>query len=273
MSDLPLISVVVPTYNRPDFLIKTMCSILNQSYKNIELIIVSNGKSDDNENAAKSFNDDRVRYIDQENSGGPAGPRNHGMRLASGKYIAVCDDDDLWLSDKLEKQISAMEADFSCGLCYTHMIFFDESGREWSDDRGDADFSSLCYRNVVPISSVVLRADLVQKLGGFDESATVGDSEDYEFILRYAYHTKLIFINEKLLKYWSGINRTTATDNERIIADDWRHFKSVMGCHFLVIKKTTARPWQFILPCFYYLKICSKSSAYIICKRLGLVGR
>ena len=267
----PLVSVIVPTYNRPDFLAKTIRSILGQTYKNVELIVISNGKNDENEKTVKGFADDRVRYADQENSGGPASPRNHGMRLAQGKYIAVCDDDDLWLPEKLEKQITAMEANPSGGLCYTHMIFFDESGREWSDEREQADFKSLRYRNVVPISSIVIRADLFQKHGGFDESELVGDSEDYEFVLRYACHTKFLFINEKLLRYWAGTNRTTSTDTERTIKDDWKHFKDVMGCHYCVIKKTGKTPLEFVGPFFYFLKICAKSSIYTMCKRVGLV--
>lgn len=269
--DDPLVSVVVPTYNRPDFLVKTMRSILDQTHRNIELIVVSNGKNDENKEAVKHIGDARVRYVDQDNSGGPSSPRNHGMRLATGKYIAVCDDDDLWLPDKLEKQITAMQADPACGLCYTHMTFFDETGKEWSDSRGQTNFDNLRYRNEVPISSVVIRADLFHKLGGFDESKIVGDSEDYEFVLRYAHDTKLIFIDEKLLKYWNGANRTTATDSERKIADDWSHFRDVVGCHLLVIKRTGTSPVRFVLPLLYYWKICAKSSAYIICKRLGFV--
>ena len=271
MAERPLISVIVPTYNRPDFLAKTMRSILEQSYKNIELIVISNGKSDANEKIAKSFDDSRIHYADQENSGGPAGPRNHGMRLAKGKYIAVCDDDDLWLPEKLEKQVQAMETRPECGLCYTGMVFFDESGEEWDGAQEQAEFKSLLYRNVVPISSVMIRSDLYPKAGGFDESRAVGHSEDYEFVLRYAYHAPLAFIDEKLLRYWAGSGRTTATDNARKIADDWQYFKDVLGCFYRVIQKTKASPFAFFLPVLCCIKRCLKSSAYITCKRFRLV--
>lgn len=272
MTGKPLVSVVVPTYNRPDFLIKTMRSILNQTYKNIELIVISNGKSDENERAAKSFDDDRVIYADQENSGGPSGPRNHGMRLSKGEYIAVCDDDDLWLPEKLEAQVSAMERNPSCGLCYTGMISFDETGKEWSGKQEQTDFETLRYKNVIPISSVVMKADIVSAQGGFDESKLVGDSEDYEFVLRHAFQTKLLFIDQKLLKYWAGENRTTSTDDGRTISADWRHLKDVVGCHYLVIKKTGVSPARFVLPFFYHLRICVKSSAYLLYRKMGLAG-
>lgn len=268
MTDAPLVSVIVPTYNRPDFLTKTIQSVLNQTYSNLELIVISNGKNADNEKTVKKFTDPRIHYADQENSGGPSGPRNHGMRLAKGKYIAVCDDDDLWTPDKLEKQVTLMETDPACGLCYTNMVFFDETGKEWTDGRGQADFKTLRYKNAVPISSVMIRADLFKTLGGFEENKAVGDSEDYEFVLRYATKTKLCFINEELIKYWSGVGRTTATDKERTIKDNWSHLKDVIGCHSLVIQKMRTNPLLFVLPFFYHLQIFAKSSAYLSYQKL-----
>lgn len=268
MTDTPLVSVIVPTYNRPDFLVRTMRSILDQTYDNIELVVISNCRSDENRKAADSLNDPRVYYADQDNSGGPSAPRNHGIRLAKGEYIAVCDDDDIWLPTKLEKQIEALQNNPDCGLCYTHMIFFDETGDEWSDERSLTDFDALRYKNVVPISSVVIRAELIEKHGGFEESKLVGISEDYEFILRHSYYTKFLFIDEKLVRYWNGEGRATSTNDNRTIKDNWSHFIDVMGCHYLFLKKTKANPLLFILPCFYFIGISIKSSLYLIRKRL-----
>src|SRR5690348_18354730 len=92
MNRLPLVSVVIPTHNRPEFLEKTLKSILDQSYKNLEIIIISNGSSKQNLETALKFQDTRIRYYEQENSGGPASPRNHGIKKSSGKYVAFCED-------------------------------------------------------------------------------------------------------------------------------------------------------------------------------------
>ncbi len=270
MSSAPLVSVIVPTYKRPDFLKKTIQSILDQSYRNIELIVISNGVNPDNESVVKEFNDSRLTYADQENTGGPSAPRNHGIRLAKGAYIAVCDDDDLWLPDKLEKQIQALESDNDAGLCYTNVISFDDSGREWSDERYLTNFDVMRLKNAVPISSVLVRTNLIQAVGGFEESKIVGDSEDYEFVLRCAANANFSYVDEKLVKYWAGTNRTTSTDEERTIADAWAHFTDVMGCHWCVIKKTDVSPFKFILPAFYHFGIFAKTAVYLICKKVGL---
>jgi glycosyltransferase involved in cell wall biosynthesis len=270
LAEQALISVIVPTHNRPDFLAKTVQSILDQTYHNIELIVVSNGRSLENKSVVESFGDPRIVYTDQENSGGPSAPRNHGIRLAKGVYIAVCDDDDLWLPEKLEMQMLALRRNPIAGMCYTHMTFFDESGLEWSDDRRLADFALLCYRNFVPISSVLVKREVIDQIGGFDEGNQVGVSEDYEFVLRCAYVTKLCFVDEKLVRYWAGENRTTSTDTHRRIRDDISHLKDIWGCFSVVSQKCGIPTSFFIRPFVHYMKICSKSSAYIVCKRLGI---
>ena len=99
------ISVIVPTYNRADLISETIESILNQTYKYFELIIVDDGSTDNTEEVIRKFKDSRIKYIKTDNWGGPARPRNTGIKKTKGEYIAFCDDDDIWLPKKLEKQI------------------------------------------------------------------------------------------------------------------------------------------------------------------------
>jgi glycosyltransferase involved in cell wall biosynthesis len=204
MADCSLVSVVIPTHNRPDFLKKTLQSIIDQTYSHLEIIVVSNGPNKDNERIAKDPNDQRIIYLDQENSGGPASPRNHGIRMAKGKYVAFCDDDDLWLSEKIEKQVKALEENLECGLCYSKMLRFDDQ-KQWANahEEGAANFQSLLYVNTVPISSVLIRKYLLDKFGSFSESERIGSSEDYEFLLRHSTSTNFYFLDQYLIKYWS----------------------------------------------------------------------
>lgn len=275
MSNPPLVTIVIPTYNRPDFLGKTLESILAQTYRNLEVIVVSNGISAANEAMVRSFGDLRVIYADQENSGGPSSPRNHGIRLAKGKYIAFCDDDDLWMPHKVEKQVVAMEAQPDYGFCYTKMTRFDATGYEWTEslDSGATDLNKLLYINTIPISSVMVRADLIRQYGGFHEGQSVGASEDYEFALRYAAHTKLLYIDEYLIKYWCGNNRTTIVAAERCIRDDIAYLRGVFSCYFIQVRDQRLPLHKLLRPIIYQLHWFCRSAGYMLLKRAGLYGR
>lgn len=103
-----MISVVIPTYNRAELTKRAAQSVLSQTYKDIELIIVDDGSSDNTAEVVASLNDSRVRYVYQENSGACVA-RNNGIEHASGEYIAFHDSDDIWHADKLEKQIAVLQ--------------------------------------------------------------------------------------------------------------------------------------------------------------------
>ena len=268
MVNFPLISIVIPTHNRPDFLKKTIQSILDQTYSHLEVIVISNGFNKINRDVANFFNDQRIIYGEQENSGGPSSPRNHGIQLAKGEYIAFCDDDDLWMPDKIAKQVKVLFENTDVGLCYTNMIRFDER-REWINpgDNGKADFDSLLYVNTIPVSSIIIRKSLLDKYGAFPESSIVGFAEDYEFVLRYSYYTKLYHLNEFLVKYWSGNQRTTVTDNNFSIIYYLKYLKGVFGCYYLSLRKKRITPKKMIIIMIYQLKGVVKIIGYNILKK------
>ncbi|MBW8308955.1 MAG: glycosyltransferase family 2 protein [Candidatus Paracaedibacteraceae bacterium] len=262
MDNTPLISVIIPTHNRPDFLKKTLQSILSQTLTQIEIIVVSNGVNDKNRQTVESFNDPRLFYVDQENSGGPSSPRNHGIRLSKGKYIAFCDDDDLWVKDKLEKQVEVLENNPEYGLSYSKMMRFDDK-KEWSvaHEEGPADLNSLLRNNTVPISSVIVKKELLEKYGSFSESKLVGTAEDYEFLLRLAPATKFFFLNEYLIHYWSGNNRiTTALPSAKEILI---HRKYLLGSYFLAWTHTRFALSKLIVPLGLMVQSTAKSLLYL----------
>jgi len=274
MENLSLVSVIVPTHNRPDFLKKTIQSILNQTYSKIELIVISNGKSLENEAIIQEFSDPRIQYADQQNSGGPAGPRNHGLRLAKGDYIAFCDDDDLWMPDKLQRQVDIFNKNSDIGLCYTSMQRFDES-REWVEpkDNGPADLYSLLYRNTVPISSICIRKSLLDHYSGFTESSIVGYSEDYDFVLRYSFYTKLCHINEYLIKYWSGMGRTSLKSDIFGVTHYIKYLKGILGCYYLQYKEGRVGLRHLFAPMITQVTMITKIILCNILKKLKIVGR
>lgn len=271
MKQLPLVSVVVPTHNRPDFLKRTLQSILQQTYKNLQIIVVSNGFNDKNKKIVNGLQDSRIEYYEQENSGGPASPRNHGIRKSQGKYIAFCDDDDLFVPEKIQKQLEALNKNKNYALCYSKMLRFDNN-QEWSvlNEGGTTDFKTLLFRNNVPISSIFIRASFIKKYGGFLESKKIGDAEDYEFVLRYALKTKFYFLDECLIKYWSGDNRTTCLDFGKSFKTVFIYMKTIINIYYIIYKNSNTSILNYIKPALFNIKNNLKVILHITMKRLGL---
>ena len=115
----PLVSVVMPTYNYAQFIGDAIGSVLDQTYKNIELIIIDNYSDDNTEEIIASFNDTRIKYKKFRNNGIIAASRNIGISESRGKYIAFLDSDDMWKPAKIEKQIKLLENDENVFLVYS----------------------------------------------------------------------------------------------------------------------------------------------------------
>ena len=122
-----LVSIIMPSYNTAKFISETITSVLAQTYTNWELIIVDDCSTDDTDAVIRPYlADDRIRYIKNEKNSGAAVSRNRALREAKGKWIAFLDSDDLWLPEKLEKQIAFMEKN-NCRFSYTNYIEIDEN--------------------------------------------------------------------------------------------------------------------------------------------------
>lgn len=123
-----LISVIMPVYNVEKYVAESIKSVLNQSYKNLELIIVDDGGTDKSLDICRSFDDDRIRIISQENRG-LAGARNTGIAAAKGDYIALLDSDDLWHKDKLSLHKIHFDSNARIGISYSGSRFIDENSQ------------------------------------------------------------------------------------------------------------------------------------------------
>ena len=122
-----LISIIIPVYNAEKFLDETINTVLNQTYKNFELILVNDGSKDKSVDVIKKHNDKRIKLIDNKNNKGAALSRNDGIRKAKGRYICFLDADDLWNKEKLEKQINFMK-EKECAFSFTGYEFANENG-------------------------------------------------------------------------------------------------------------------------------------------------
>lgn len=123
-----LVSIIMPSYNTGRFLGETVRSVLAQTYPNWELILVDDCSTDDTDRVIAGFVDPRIRYLKQEKNQGAAAARNRALREAKGRWIAFLDSDDLWLPEKLERQIAFMEKT-GCRFSYTNYSEIDENSR------------------------------------------------------------------------------------------------------------------------------------------------
>ena len=176
----PLISVVVPVFNGERYLQKTVDSILSQTYKNIEIILVNDGSTDNSSNVIKTIakRDSRVKPIHVKN-GGVAAARNVGLGFSSGDFIAFCDQDDLWLPDKLAKQIPLFE-NLDVGLVYAgakaqYNNFKLTVEPDISKMKRGSVFNALVEENIPTCCTVVIRRSSLSSIGGFDPDISSAD--------------------------------------------------------------------------------------------------
>jgi glycosyltransferase involved in cell wall biosynthesis len=209
----PMVSVVVPTHNRQELLAETLKSILDQTFRDFELIVVSDGSTDGTEEMVTSITDTRVRLIRQVKSGQPATPRNTGIKAATGTYIALCDDDDLWFQNKLAVQVEAMEHNKKVALCYTNGLVMRNGvvGQRALNRRKifSNHFHELLKGNAIPNSSVLIRRDIFGSVGFINTDPLFRGIEDYEFWLRIAHDFPMLYIDQPLIKYRVHSNNIT----------------------------------------------------------------
>ena len=202
------VSVIIPTHNRAELLKETIKSVLDQTYQNFELLIIDNGSTDNTKEVVESFKDKRIKYFWQENSGGPSSPRNRGLKIAKGDYIAFLDSDDLWDKKKLEKQIEILNENEDLIVWNEGAIINQEGhsiGKNFTEVEGASKknksghiFKQLITGNFILLSSIIFKKDNLRNLK-FNERMNI--NEDYLFMINLARHYKFYFINEPLVRY------------------------------------------------------------------------
>ena len=203
--NMVMVSIVIPTYQCGQFLSQAIESVLAQTYKNYEIIIVDDGSTDNTQEVLSRYSHlENIKFVTQSNQG-PAAARNRGIKLSSGEYIAFLDADDLWLPTKLEKQIIFLEQHPLTDMVYCDAYIF--SGNfPWkktlfnmSPPASGNVFERLFLLNFIPILTVVLRRNIFNTSGFFDES--IIGPEDYDLWLRICKSKTITFIQEPLAKY------------------------------------------------------------------------
>ena len=204
-----LISIIIPTYNRASFLLETVHSILDQTYSKFEIIIVSDGSTDNSKDLITKLNHSRIQFIELDrNYGYPAKARNEGVKVSKGDYIAFCDDDDLWEKDKLEKQINIVNCGYD--FVFTNYKFLEESKSFMKSlylkyilhflinkINNKISYLFLSITNPIVNSSVLIKKKLILKIK-FNESKLYIASEDYQVWIQVYFSAKPFYLKKEL---------------------------------------------------------------------------
>ena len=202
MTDKPLVSVIVPVYNGEKYIAETIQSALDQTYKNLEIIVVDDGSTDSTADIVKSFNDERIIYLHQQNSGANVA-RNYGINASKGEFIAPLDADDIWLPHKIEAQVNEFSKDPEIGLVYSWVYFMDPEGKILSKKeirvQGDHYLSLLTSNYLICGSITLIKKECFEKVGYFGQSTDA--CQEWELGLRIARKYKFGCVQDYVCKY------------------------------------------------------------------------
>ncbi|MEA2104055.1 MAG: glycosyltransferase family A protein [Candidatus Cloacimonadota bacterium] len=235
------VSVIIPTYNCP-YLGEAIESVLTQTYKNIEIIIVDDGTTNNLKISLEKYKN-RIKYLYQENSG-PAAARNLGMKNATGDYIAFLDADDIWLPEKVEKQLAIFEENSDFGFAYCDNYFITKTGKTIENYirkvklvKGDILLDFFLDFFLIT-SGIILKRECLEKTGLFDEQLPVG--EDFEFFLRLCRHYKAGVVKKKLYnrRVWQeSLSKQDYELNKKIDIETLKKFISVNPAFYKKYRK------------------------------------
>jgi len=225
----PLVSVVIPTFNRSDYCRQAVESALAQDYRPLEIIVVDDGGTDDTQIVVEHFGDP-VRYVRQKN-GGPAAARNTGVANSSGPFIAFLDSDDLWKPQKLSRQMLLLLDHPEVGMAFTAVEFFlEESGHISSVyfPGEEVTFHQSLGFGIVYVQSSIVRREVFNSVGGYD--VALKGTEDWDFCMRVALAHRMCGINDPLTRI--RLHEGHLSTNPRLMNENlWKALRKNSGHH------------------------------------------
>lgn len=206
MQDLPLVSIIIPTYNRKQYIVDAIDSCLAQTYPNCEIIIVDDGSTDDTEVFLRNHYGGQIRYIYQDNQG-PGIARNTGIAAARGELIHFCDADDQLMPEKVEMSVDYLLTHPDVAVVHTYYQFVASDGKTPVETRPFPDFGDDLFcellkltGNHILISSTMIRKSALDDVGGFPDDPEHRSAEDWDLFLRLSFKYKFHGIPERLVR-------------------------------------------------------------------------
>lgn len=207
----PLVSVIIPAYNAEIFIARTLTSVLNQTYRHLEVLVVDDGSTDRTADIVRQFASEDARIVlYQQSNAGVAAARNYGIKNASGEFIAPLDADDLWHKTNIEKQVRLLFlADSNVGMAYAWTASIDGAddftGHMMTAPYHGNVYPALLYENIVGSGSAcTIRRSCLETVGNFNSDLLAQDAqgcEDWDLYLRIARHYQVGVVPEVLVGY------------------------------------------------------------------------
>jgi alpha-1,3-rhamnosyltransferase len=228
----PLVSVIVPCYNHEHYVESTISSIINQSYKNIELIVLDDGSKDNSPKILQLLSKKYNFYFEHQQNIGLTATLNKALALANGKYICIVASDDYWPLHKIEIQVQFMEQNQEYAMSYGKMISIDANSNiidymEYQNISGNI-FENIFISNVISAPTAIIRKEILDSMGGYDESLPI---EDLYMWLKISEFYPIGFIDDYLAYYRMHTDNTyTKTelmlDAEEKILNQFQHHQN-----------------------------------------------
>lgn len=198
-----LVSVVIPTYNRAGLIAQSIQSALAQTYRNLEIIVVDDGSTDNTKEVVAAFGP-AVQYFYKTNSG-PAGTRNVGIQKARGEFVAFLDSDDLWEPDKIEKQLRCFQENPRAAMVSSNFRLIDGHGRAIKDPGSEPGYqpSDFIIKDMLRVRfpfatpAFLIRKAIFEKIGVFNEKLRI--SEDLDLLIRIGVNYQVGYVDEVLV--------------------------------------------------------------------------
>ena len=199
---MPKVSVIIPTYNSANYLPEAIESVLAQTYKDFEILVMDDGSTDNTKDVVAPYLD-RIIFLEGPN-GGPSKARNRAILESSSEYVAFLDADDIWYPDKLDRQITIFAENQHYSLVHSDAsytrIYTSQEDRTWFSLKKRVKsgwiFSELLTENFIILSSVIVKRDCLNRIGLFDEDLKCW--EGYDLWLRIAFEYQIGFVNAPL---------------------------------------------------------------------------
>ena len=243
---MPTVNVIIHTYNNERFIAETVESVLNQTYKEYEIVVVDDGSVDGTRDALIPYMQ-KIRYHYKEN-GGIASAKNAGIGLSQTEFVAFLDHDDLWAPDKLQLQMECFNENSQVGLVYAKYTSF-RDGKELrtKPEKGYSGwiFKELLSKSFIQTSTVVVKRECLDAVGPYDESFSLGD--EYDMFLRIARKFQCSFIDKSLTRY--RVHDTNASNNDFLFDNEnlgvykkvYNNFTDLDGVEKKILRKRIAR--------------------------------